>query len=59
MDHSRVVPSEWYRHDGQYDKGKIHCSCRMCNPYRLDGVPNINTIRKLEAWNNTFHDAVV
>ncbi len=21
---------DWYRFDGQYDKGKIHCSCRMC-----------------------------
>lgn len=20
----------WYKHDGQYIKGKIHCSCPMC-----------------------------
>ena len=20
-----------YNHDGQYSKGKIHCSCRMCS----------------------------
>lgn len=21
----------WYKHDGCYSKGKIHCSCDMCN----------------------------
>lgn len=21
---------DWYPHDGQYSKGKIHCSCKMC-----------------------------
>ena len=20
----------WYKHDGMYSKGKIHCSCVMC-----------------------------
>jgi len=23
-------PFEWYEHFGQYDKGKIHCSCHLC-----------------------------
>ncbi len=22
--------SAWYPYDGQYSKGKIHCSCGMC-----------------------------
>lgn len=22
--------SDWYKHDGQYSKGKIHCSCPLC-----------------------------
>lgn len=22
--------SDWYKCDGMYAKGKIHCSCRMC-----------------------------
>lgn len=22
--------SGWYPHDGQYSKGKIHCSCPLC-----------------------------
>ena len=21
----------WYKHDGQYSKGKIHCSCPLCS----------------------------
>lgn len=21
---------DWYKHDGQYSKGKIHCSCPLC-----------------------------
>ena len=21
----------WYKFDGQYSKGKVHCSCPMCN----------------------------
>ena len=24
----------WYEHLGQYIKGKIHCSCIMCQTYR-------------------------
>ena len=22
----------WYKNDGQYSKGKIHCSCNLCRP---------------------------
>ena len=33
-DFSREVPMEWYKYDGQYDKGKIHCGCKLCKPYR-------------------------
>lgn len=24
----------WYKFDGQYSKGKIHCSCPMCQYWR-------------------------
>lgn len=24
----------WYEFDGQYSKGKIHCGCKMCKPYK-------------------------
>ena len=33
-DLSREVPMEWYEHDGQYDKGKVHCGCKLCKPYK-------------------------
>ncbi len=25
-----LMGSDWYEHDGQYSKGKIHCSCPIC-----------------------------
>lgn len=27
-----VCRNWWYEHDGQYIKGKIHCSCPSCSP---------------------------
>lgn len=27
-----VYRNWWYEHDGQYIKGKIHCSCPCCSP---------------------------
>lgn len=24
----------WYEFDGQYSKGKIHCGCGLCKPYK-------------------------
>lgn len=27
-----VCRDSWYEHDGQYIKGKIHCSCPCCSP---------------------------
>ena len=51
-------PMEWYRHDGQYNKGKIHCSCPMCRPYHIDHAPNISTARRLEAWQDEADDAM-
>lgn len=34
MDFSQDIPMEWYKHDGQYSKGKIHCGCKLCKPYK-------------------------
>lgn len=30
---------DWYKHDGQYSKGKIHCSCRMCTYSKFYDLP--------------------
>lgn len=29
-----LMGSDWYKHDGQYSKGKIHCSCPLCTGKR-------------------------
>ena len=34
LDFSRLVPMEWYKIDGKYAKGKIHCGCKLCKPYK-------------------------
>lgn len=26
-----IYGSDYYEHDGQYSKGKIHCSCPICS----------------------------
>lgn len=33
-DFSKDLPGEWYDVDGKYDKGKIHCGCPLCKPYK-------------------------
>lgn len=50
-DFSRRVPMEWYEHDGQYDKGKIHCGCPLCKPGKAQGVPSekeARAVREME-----------
>ena len=33
-DYSIDIPFDWYKHNGQYSKGKIHCGCPLCKPYK-------------------------
>ena len=35
----RFYGFDWYKHDGQYSKGKIHCSCRMCTYSKYYDLP--------------------
>jgi len=28
------IDPHFYKHRGQYDKGKVHCSCATCQYYR-------------------------
>lgn len=42
----------YYKHDGQYSKGKIHCSCRMCRSSDYNGrhiltIPEVSSILKM------------
>lgn len=32
---------DWYKHDGMYNKGKIHCSCKMCTYEKTYDLPTI------------------
>lgn len=41
----------WYPFEGQYSKGKIHCSCKLCSikAYYGKHMPSINEMGKLAA----------
>lgn len=41
----------WYKHDGQYSKGKIHCSCPLCSikAYYGEHIPTMQEQKQLEA----------
>ena len=34
-----VYGLDWYKHDGQYSKGKIHCGCGLCKFGKRYGMP--------------------
>lgn len=55
-DFSREVPMEWYKHDGQYNKGKIHCSCKMCKFSRHFGLPTLRDIREKQKFEAHLND---
>lgn len=35
-----VQGTDWYKVDGMYDKGKIHCSCKMCTYSKTYHLPS-------------------
>ncbi|MCM1527573.1 MAG: hypothetical protein NC091_10025 [Bacteroides sp.] len=37
---------DYYPHDGQYSKGKIHCGCGLCKFGRKYGTPTTKDIRE-------------
>ncbi len=41
-----VYGLDWYKHDGQYSKGKIHCGCGLCKFGRRYGLPAIRDMRE-------------
>lgn len=34
-----VYGNDWYRVDGKYAKGKIHCVCKLCKYGKHFGIP--------------------
>lgn len=47
---------DWYPHDGQYDKGKIHCGCGLCKFGRKYGIPTVKRERELEYFDTCLKD---
>ena len=46
-----------YNYDGQYSKGKIHCSCWLCSAkYGSDKGPGISDLRKLERIDSALEE---
>lgn len=39
---------DWYEHDGQYSKNKIHCSCWMCTYSKYYGLPKLKDLKDKE-----------
>lgn len=37
---------DWYCHDGQYSKGKIHCGCGLCKFGKRYGLPTTRDMRE-------------
>ena len=40
----------WYKFDGQYSKGKAHCSCPMCREKDFRGKHILTLSEKLSIW---------
>lgn len=41
-----VYGLDWYKHDGQYSKGKIHCGCGLCKFGKKYGLPTYRDMRE-------------
>ena len=41
-----VYGLDWYHHDGQYSKGKIHCVCEICKFGKKYGLPTTRDMRE-------------
>lgn len=48
--------SGWYKYDGQYSKGKIHCSCRMCTYSKFYDLPRLSDYKDREVVKSAMED---
>lgn len=49
-------PGYWYKVDGRYAKGKIHCSCKMCKYSKHYGLPTVRDLREREIERDALKD---
>ena len=47
---------DWYEYDGQYSKGKIHCSCIMCTYNKKYDLPRYKDIKEKETFKQALLD---
>ena len=43
-----VYGLDWYKHNGQYSKGKIHCDYGLCKFGKGYGLPTIRDMREFK-----------
>jgi len=43
---NRKYGYDWYKYDGQYSKGKIHCGCGLCKFGKKYGLPTVRDERE-------------
>jgi len=43
-----IYRDNWYEHDGQYSKNKIHCSCKLCKYGKHYNLPTIAEMKDKE-----------
>lgn len=48
--------NNWYKYDGQYSKGKIHCSCKMCTYSKTYDLPRLSDIKDKEVVKEALED---
>lgn len=47
---------DWYEHDGQYSKGKIHCSCPLCTYSKFYDFPRYKDMVDSDRVNDAMKD---
>lgn len=51
-----VYGMDWYKKDGQYSKGKIHCGCGICKYDKKYGIPTVQTEREMSYFKLCMED---
>ena len=49
-------PGFWYKVDGRYSKGKIHCGCKICKYGKHYDLPTIRTLREQNKFDSELRD---
>ena len=50
------IGANWFEHDGQYSKGKIHCSCPMCTWNKTFDLPRLKDLKEKDFVKQALFD---